>query len=163
MLCLLTGSFANPAEDEIESSPCSLVIAPSLMLSTTFVFDTKRNCLILKKLGPLKQLLHCETSADIPRVPSSVGLSQVLPWLHWSTLAISKISITRFALQWRWGVYPLQDDSNICPHEYFLNSNGYAQQISFFKGAARSPAFNSIFILLLVRHGPCPGQTPALL
>ena len=69
------------------------------MLSTTSVFGTKGNCLILKKSGRLTQLLDCKTSADIPRVPVSAGLSQVATWFHWSTLVFSRISLTRFAMK----------------------------------------------------------------
>ena len=63
------------------------------------VFGIKGNCLVFKKSGPLTQLLDCKTSADIPRVPASVGLSQVATWFHWSTLVFSRISLTRFAMK----------------------------------------------------------------
>ena len=89
----------DAARDEMESSSCSLVTTPSLMLSTTSVFGTKGNYLVLKKSGPLTQLLDCKTSGDIPREPASAGLSQVVTWFHWSMLVFSRISLTRFAMQ----------------------------------------------------------------
>ena len=99
MLCSLGGLVTDAARDEMESSSCSLVLTPILTLLTTSVFGTKRNCLVLKKSGPLTQLLDCKTSADIPRVPASGGLSQVATWFHWSTLVFSRISLTRFAMK----------------------------------------------------------------
>ena len=97
MLCSLGGLLTYAARDEMESSSCSFVIAPSLMLSTTCVFGTKGNNLVLMKSGPLIQLLDCKTSADIPHVPASAGLSQVATWFHWSPMVFSRISLTRFA------------------------------------------------------------------
>ena len=99
MLCSLRGLVTDAAKDEMESSSYCLVTTLSLMLSTTSVFATKGNCLVLKKSGPLTQLLNCKTSADIPLVPASVGLSQVATWFHWSTLVCSRISLTRFAMK----------------------------------------------------------------
>ena len=99
MLCTYGELVTDAAKDEMESSTCSLVTTPSLMLSTTSVFGTKGNCLVLKKSGPLTQLLDCKTSADIPRLPASAGLSQVATWFHWSTLVFTKISLTRFAMK----------------------------------------------------------------
>ena len=43
MLCSLGGLVMDAARDEMESSSCSLVTTPSLMLSTTSVIGTKGN------------------------------------------------------------------------------------------------------------------------
>ena len=94
-----TGLVAEAAYDEVVSSFGSLIKMPSLMLLTTSVFGTKRKGLVLKKSGSLIQLLDCKTSADTPRVPASAGLSQVVPWFHWSTLLFSKISLLQFAIK----------------------------------------------------------------
>ena len=77
MLCSFGELVTDATKDEMESSSCSLVSTPSLMLSTTTVFGTKGNSLVLKKSGPLTQILDCKISADMPRVPASAGLSQV--------------------------------------------------------------------------------------
>ena len=99
MLCSLGSLVTDAARDEMELSSHSLVTTPSLMLSTTSAFGTKGNCSVLKKSGPLTQLLDCKTSADIPRVPASARLSQVATWFHWSMLVFSRISLTRFAVK----------------------------------------------------------------
>ena len=72
-------------------------LTPSLMLLMTSLFGTKGTLELVKKCGPLTPLLSCRTSADIPRVPASAGLSLVATWFHWSTLVYSKISQTRFS------------------------------------------------------------------
>ena len=98
MPCSLRGLVTDAAKDEMESSSCSLVTTPRLMLSTTSVLGTKGNCIVLKNSGPLTQLLDCKTSADTPSVTASAGLSQVATWFHWSTLVIYRTSLTRFAM-----------------------------------------------------------------
>ena len=79
------------------SSIMTAWLTSSLMLLMTSLFGTKGNLELVKKCGPLTQLLSCKTSADIPRVPASAGLSLVATWFHWSTLVYSKISQTWFA------------------------------------------------------------------
>ena len=54
--------------------------------------------LVLKKSGLLTQLIDCKTSAVIPRVPASSGLTLEATWFHSSTLVCSKTSHTRFAI-----------------------------------------------------------------
>ena len=130
----------------MESSSCSLVTTPSLMFLTTSVFGTKGNCLVLKKSGPLTQLLDCKTSADIPRVPASAGLSQVATWFHWSTLVFSRISLTRFAM--KMGCLFVEfihcKTMVLSVHIKTLSTvTVNAQQILLFKRAARRAACNS--------------------
>ena len=67
------------------------------MLLTASVLGSNGNSLVFKKSEPLTQLLDCKTSADIPRVPASAGLSLEAMWFHSSTLVCHKISHTRFA------------------------------------------------------------------
>ena len=63
----------------------------------TSLFGTNGKSELVRKCGPLTQMLSCKISADIPRVPASAGLSLVATWFHWSTLVYSKNSQTRFA------------------------------------------------------------------
>ena len=79
MLCSLLGLVAHAAENEMESSFCSLVTTSSLMLLTRSVLGTKAKCPVPKKRVPLTQLLDCKPSAHISRVPASAG------WLHEAT------------------------------------------------------------------------------
>ena len=93
----LRGLVTDAAKDEMEPSSCPLVTKPNLMLSTTPPFGTKGNSLILKKSGPLTQLMDYKTSAEIARQPASAEFSQVATWFPWSRLLFSRISLTRFA------------------------------------------------------------------
>ena len=99
----------DEANDVLVSS-VSYVTIPSLMFLTTSMLGSNGNSFALKKSGPLTQLLDRKTSADIPRVPASAGLSLEATWFHLSTLVCSKISHTRFAKK-NWllvcGVEPL--------------------------------------------------------
>ena len=146
MLCSLEGLVTDAARDENELSSCSLVTTPSLMLSTTSVFGTKGNCLVLKKSGPLTQLLDCKTSADIPRVPASAGLSQAATWFHWSTLVFSRISLTRFAMKIGCLLFEFVHRKTMVLSVHInklSTATVNARQISLFKRAPRRAACNS--------------------
>ena len=90
--------LVTDAANDVLVSSVPLVTIPSLMFLTTSMLGSNGNSLVLKKSGPLTQLLDCKTSADIPRVPASAGLSFEETWFHSSTLVCSKISHTRFAM-----------------------------------------------------------------
>ena len=146
MLYSLGGLVTNAARDEMESSSCSLVSTQNLMLSTTSVFGTKGNCLVLKKSGPLTQLLDCKTSADIPRVPASAGLSQAATWFHWSTLVFSRISLTRFAMKIGCLLVEFIQCKTMVLSVHINTSSTVTvndRQIYFFKRAARRAACSS--------------------
>ena len=70
------------------------------MFLTTSVLGLNWNSMILKKSEPLVRLLDCKTSADIPRVLASAGVSLEATWFNSSTLALVcyKISNTRFVI-----------------------------------------------------------------
>ena len=91
VLCFLT----DIAREKV-SSIVTAWLTPSLMLLMTSSFGTNGKREIVKKCGPLTQLLSCKASADIPRVPAPAELSLVASWFHWSTLIFSRISKTRF-------------------------------------------------------------------
>ena len=68
------GLVTDAARDEMESSFCSLVTKPSLMLSTTSVFGTKGNCLLLSSPHPTSGLQNFRghtTRASICRIITS--------------------------------------------------------------------------------------------
>ena len=67
------------------------------MFFNTSVLGSNGNSFVLKKSGPVTQLLGCKSAADIPRVPASAGLSLEAMWFYWSTLVCSKNSHTLFA------------------------------------------------------------------
>ena len=116
------------------------------MLSTTSVFGAKWNCLVLKRSGPLTQLLNCETSADIPRVPPSAGSSQVATWFHWSTLVLSRISVTRFTMMIGCLLVEIIHCKTMALSVHLNTLSTVtvnAQQISFSKRAARRATCNS--------------------
>ena len=115
------------------------------MSSTMSVFGTKGNYLVLKKSGPLTQLLNCKSSADKPRVPASAGLSQV-PWFHWSTLVFPGVSVTRFAMKIGCVLVEFIHCKTmvLSVHINTLSTETVnARQISLFKLAARRVACNS--------------------
>ena len=52
---------------------------------------------VLRKLGPITQLLSLRTSEEIPRVPVSAGLSPLRTWCQSSIVVDSRILRTRLA------------------------------------------------------------------
>ena len=129
------------------------------MLSTTSVFGTKGTCLVLKKSGPLTQLLDCKTSADMPRVPASAGLSQVATWFHWSTLVFSRISLTRFAMKMGCLFVEFIHYKTMVPSVVIKTLSTVtvsARQISLFKRAARRAACNSNLGTVITFIGALP-------
>ena len=78
------------------SSIVTAWLTPSFMFLMTSLFGINGKRELVKKCGPLTQLLSYKISADIPRVSASAGLALVATWFHWSTLVYSKISQTWF-------------------------------------------------------------------
>ena len=118
------------------------------MFLITSVHGLKGNRLVLRKSGPLTQLLDCKISADLPRVPATAGSSLVTTWCHSSTLVCSKISLTQFAII----IGCLVVDINHCKTVVLwvlmtnlLTITVRALQISCFNRAASSAACNSSF------------------
>ena len=68
------------------------------MFLTISMLGSNGSSLVLKKSEPHTQLLDSKTSADIPQVPASAGLSLETTWFHLSTIMCSEFSHTRFAI-----------------------------------------------------------------
>ena len=118
------------------------------MFLTTSVLGSNGNSLVFKKSGPLTQLLDCKTTADIPRVPASAGLSLEATWSHSSTLVCSKISQTRFAINIRCLDAELSHCKTVVLSVHMktlLTFTVRARQISCFNRVASSAACNSSF------------------
>ena len=77
----LVDLFTDAANDVLVSS-VSLLTIPSLLFLINLVLGSDGNSLVLKKSGPLADLLDCKISADIPQVPASPGLLLEATWFH---------------------------------------------------------------------------------
>ena len=117
VVCFLT----DLARDTL-SSIVTAWLTPSLVLLMTSLFGANGKRELVKKCGPLNQLLSCKTTAHIPLVPA--GLSLVATWIHWSTLVYSKFWPTRF--ETKIGCFSLEfihkNGRAVCPYEYLVNS-----------------------------------------
>ena len=121
----MKGLVTEAAKDEMESSSCSLVTTPCLMLSTTSVFGAKGNCFVLKKSGPhpaieLQSFSGHTTRPSICRIITS---SDVVPLVNAGVLQNFTNTICNEDGLFICRVYPLPDEGTICPHKYFIHSN----------------------------------------
>ena len=122
----------------------------------TSVLGSNGNCLVLRKSGPLTQLLDCKTSADISRMPASAGLSLEATWFHSSTQVYSKISHTRFATNIGCLLVELSHFKTVelpVHIKTLLTCTVSARQISCFNRAASSAACNSSFGIVITFIG----------
>ena len=118
------------------------------MFLTTSVLGSKGNSLVLQKSVSLTQLIDCKTSADIPRVLASAGLSLEARWFHSSTLVCSKIPHTWFALN----IGCLLVELTYCKTvvlsfhiKTLLTCTVRARQMSYFnRAASREPCSSSL-------------------
>ena len=126
------------------------------MFLTTSVLGSNGNCLVLRKSGPLNQLLDCKTSKDIPRVPESAGLSLEATWFHSSTLVCSKISHTRFATNMGCLLVELSHYKTVVLSVHIitlLTCTVRARQISCFNRATSRAACSSSFGIVITFIG----------